>query len=150
MPNFIFCSILCLYRIVIRTVNHSVHPFLSPLSDSMLHLVVLRKPFKLRSPLTTIVTPVYIFLVLNCFIGEHKITYSLHSFNLISGDPCTISTQLELNEAIRLYELNKDSELTIHGEYNPEPIASTALLICSHFSHIFFCIIEKIKMGWVG
>ncbi|XP_065338621.1 atypical protein kinase C isoform X8 [Cloeon dipterum] len=30
------------------------------------------------------------------------------------GDPCTISTQLELDEAIRLYELNKDSELTIH------------------------------------
>lgn len=32
------------------------------------------------------------------------------------GDPCTISTQLELDEAIRLYEVNRDSELTIHGE----------------------------------
>lgn len=31
------------------------------------------------------------------------------------GDPCTISTQLELDEAIRLYEINRDSELTIHG-----------------------------------
>ncbi|XP_046673425.1 protein kinase C iota type-like [Homalodisca vitripennis] len=30
------------------------------------------------------------------------------------GDPCTISTQMELDEAIRLYEVNKDSELTIH------------------------------------
>lgn len=30
------------------------------------------------------------------------------------GDPCTITTQLELREAIRLYELNKDSELTVH------------------------------------
>ncbi|XP_023936281.1 atypical protein kinase C isoform X2 [Bicyclus anynana] len=30
------------------------------------------------------------------------------------GDPCTISTQLELDEALRLYELNRDSELTIH------------------------------------
>lgn len=30
------------------------------------------------------------------------------------GDPCTISTQLELDEAIRLYEVNKDSEITIH------------------------------------
>ncbi|ENN75750.1 hypothetical protein YQE_07710, partial [Dendroctonus ponderosae] len=30
------------------------------------------------------------------------------------GDPCTISTQLELDEAIRLYEINKDSELTVH------------------------------------
>lgn len=33
------------------------------------------------------------------------------------GDPCTISTQLELDEAIRLYEINRDSELTIHGKY---------------------------------
>ncbi|XP_023705002.1 atypical protein kinase C isoform X2 [Cryptotermes secundus] len=30
------------------------------------------------------------------------------------GDPCTISTQMELDEAIRLYEVNRDSELTIH------------------------------------
>ncbi|KAG8236626.1 hypothetical protein J437_LFUL016458 [Ladona fulva] len=30
------------------------------------------------------------------------------------GDPCTISIQMELDEAIRLYEVNKDSELTIH------------------------------------
>lgn len=32
------------------------------------------------------------------------------------GDPCTISTQLELDEAIRLYEMNRDSELTVHGK----------------------------------
>lgn len=31
------------------------------------------------------------------------------------GDPCTISTQLELDESLRLYELNRDSELTVHG-----------------------------------
>lgn len=31
------------------------------------------------------------------------------------GDPCTLSTQMELTEAIRLYEINKDSELVIHG-----------------------------------
>lgn len=30
------------------------------------------------------------------------------------GDPCVISCQIELDEAVRLYELNKDSELTIH------------------------------------
>lgn len=30
------------------------------------------------------------------------------------GDPCTISSQEELEEAIRLYDANKDSELTIH------------------------------------
>ncbi|XP_027238987.1 protein kinase C iota type [Penaeus vannamei] len=32
------------------------------------------------------------------------------------GDPCTISSQQELDEALRLYELNKDSELAIHGK----------------------------------
>lgn len=30
------------------------------------------------------------------------------------GDPCTISSQIELDEAIRLYEVNKDAELTVH------------------------------------
>ncbi|XP_077998041.1 protein kinase C iota type-like [Glandiceps talaboti] len=30
------------------------------------------------------------------------------------GDPCTISSQEELSEAIRLYEVNKDSDITIH------------------------------------
>ena len=34
----------------------------------------------------------------------------------LAGDPCTVSSQLELEEALRLYELNKDSELIIHGE----------------------------------
>ena len=31
------------------------------------------------------------------------------------GDPCTISSQRELSEAIRLYEVNKEAELTVHG-----------------------------------
>ena len=30
------------------------------------------------------------------------------------GDPCTISSQIELDEAIRLYYLNKESELIVH------------------------------------
>ncbi|XP_015931041.1 atypical protein kinase C [Parasteatoda tepidariorum] len=30
------------------------------------------------------------------------------------GDPCTISSQAELDEALRLYDVNKDSELTVH------------------------------------
>ncbi|CAG0914180.1 unnamed protein product [Notodromas monacha] len=30
------------------------------------------------------------------------------------GDPCIISSQMELDEALRLYEVNKDSELLIH------------------------------------
>lgn len=33
------------------------------------------------------------------------------------GDPCIISTQMELDEALRLYELNRDNEITIHGEF---------------------------------
>lgn len=33
------------------------------------------------------------------------------------SDPCTLSSQIELTEAIRLYEINKDSELVIHGEF---------------------------------
>ncbi|CAD7089192.1 unnamed protein product [Hermetia illucens] len=31
------------------------------------------------------------------------------------NDPCTLSTQMELAEAIRLYEVNRDSELVIHA-----------------------------------
>ncbi|KAI8040066.1 hypothetical protein M5D96_007494 [Drosophila gunungcola] len=33
------------------------------------------------------------------------------------NDPCTISTKMELDEAIRLYEMNYDSQLVIHGEF---------------------------------
>lgn len=46
-----------------------------------------------------------------CDCGEWRPVCSLPS-----GDPCTVSSQLELEEALRLYELNKDSELIIHGE----------------------------------
>ena len=34
-----------------------------------------------------------------------------------SGDPCTVSNQMELDEAIRLYEVNKDSEIVVHGTF---------------------------------
>lgn len=34
------------------------------------------------------------------------------------SDPCTLASQMELLEAIRLYEINKDSELVIHGKSN--------------------------------
>uniref|UniRef100_A0AAZ3PIK8 protein kinase C n=1 Tax=Oncorhynchus tshawytscha TaxID=74940 RepID=A0AAZ3PIK8_ONCTS len=34
--------------------------------------------------------------------------------SVFPGDPCTVSSQLELVEALRLYEVNKDSELIIH------------------------------------
>lgn len=32
------------------------------------------------------------------------------------GDPCRIVSQQELDEALRLYELEKDTEITIHGK----------------------------------
>jgi hypothetical protein len=32
------------------------------------------------------------------------------------GDPCRIVSQQELDEALRLYELEKDTEITIHGQ----------------------------------
>lgn len=32
-------------------------------------------------------------------------------------DACTISTQMELDEAIRLYEMNHNPELLIHGKW---------------------------------
>ncbi|KYN00463.1 Protein kinase C iota type [Cyphomyrmex costatus] len=32
------------------------------------------------------------------------------------GDPCRIASQQELDEALRLYELEKDTEITIHVE----------------------------------
>lgn len=34
------------------------------------------------------------------------------------SDPCTLTSQMELGEAIRLYEINKDSELVIHGKHS--------------------------------
>lgn len=33
------------------------------------------------------------------------------------GDPCRIATQHELDEALRLYKVEKDTEITIHGKY---------------------------------
>ncbi|KAJ7421476.1 protein kinase C zeta type-like protein [Willisornis vidua] len=33
------------------------------------------------------------------------------------GDPCTISSQMELEEAFRLYCQNRDEGLIIHGKY---------------------------------
>ena len=35
------------------------------------------------------------------------------------NDPCTISSQEELDEAIYLYEINKDTKITIHSKLIP-------------------------------
>jgi hypothetical protein len=34
------------------------------------------------------------------------------------GDPCILSSDAEFNEALRLYALNQDNELIIHGKCN--------------------------------
>ncbi|CAB3230144.1 unnamed protein product [Arctia plantaginis] len=52
------------------------------------------------------------------------------------GDPCTISTQLELDEALRLYELNRDSELTVHGLTMPCGFTNTWVI--NHASPVHF------------
>jgi atypical protein kinase C iota type len=53
----------------------------------------------------------------NFYFSRCRILF-VNQFFLV-GDPCTISSQVELDEAIRLYEVNKDSEITIHGMYSP-------------------------------
>ena len=37
------------------------------------------------------------------------------SFPCKTGDPCTLSTQVELDEAVRLYHVNAESQLVING-----------------------------------
>lgn len=48
---------------------------------------------------------------------------------ILAGDPCVISSQAELEEAIRLYEVNKDSEITIHGINRNESFCKEFLVI---------------------
>ena len=38
---------------------------------------------------------------------------------MFSGDPCTISSQMELEEAFRIYMRTKRSRLLMHGELAP-------------------------------
>lgn len=59
--------------------------------------------------------------------------YSQIELILFLGDPCTVSSQLELEEAFRLYELNKDSELLIHGR-----IELSVFLLTPMGQYIFF------------
>ena len=40
---------------------------------------------------------------------------TIRNFNIL-GDPCSISCQEELNEAIRLFDVNKEAQLILHGE----------------------------------
>lgn len=37
---------------------------------------------------------------------------------LCPGDPCTISSQMELQEALRIYNRTKRSGLLLHGKLN--------------------------------
>lgn len=49
----------------------------------------------------------------------HLILRSLSCLRIafLLGDPCTISSQMELEEAFRLYCQNRDEGLIIHGKY---------------------------------
>lgn len=37
-------------------------------------------------------------------------------FVMFTGDPCTLSTQVELDEAVRLYHVNNESQLVINSK----------------------------------
>ena len=41
--------------------------------------------------------------------------WGLNESTWFSGDPCSISCQDELNEAIRLFDVNKEAQLILHG-----------------------------------
>ncbi|XP_077863773.1 protein kinase C iota type-like [Saccoglossus kowalevskii] len=60
------------------------------------------------------------------------------------GDPCTISSQEELNEAIRLYDINKDSDITIHKQVYMVVIVAT---LEGMILHCHLCISPK-RLGW--
>lgn len=60
-------------------------------------------------------------LKLDDFIGMLKKICKFDQMQLFTvkwvdeeGDPCTLSSQLELDEALRLYHVNKESELIVH------------------------------------
>lgn len=55
---------------------------------------------------------------------------------LCLGDPCTISSQVEIDEAIRLYEVNNDSEITIHSKFFLQQPTFYSL---NHLLNLFIC-----------
>ena len=55
------------------------------------------------------------------------------------GDPCTVSSQCELEEAIRLYEVNKEAELTVHGKAKFTPRFPCTLESSIRTRPIVFC-----------
>ena len=64
-----------------------------------------------------------------------KIYFYCYELNylLFLGDPCTISSQMELDEAIRLYEINRDSEIVMHGKFtflSPARLARAYVAAC--------------------
>lgn len=58
-------------------------------------------------------------ICLTCRLFVHACILQVFTMKWVDeeSDPCTLTSQMELCEAIRLYEINKDSELVIHGEY---------------------------------
>lgn len=77
------------------------------------------------------------------FLNNSCIPLCSSSF-VSTGDPCTISSQVEIDEAIRLYEVNNDSEITIHGEIDSLFEKSNILFKSdgqsfTQFSQVFLC-----------
>ncbi|GBP10534.1 hypothetical protein EVAR_76379_1 [Eumeta japonica] len=67
------------------------------------------------------------------------------------GDPCTISTQLELDEALRLYELNRDSELTVHGRRRIRPAAISIFRLPLAAAYpLMFVFFLSVRIYWRG
>ena len=63
------------------------------------------------------------------------------------GDPCTVSSQIELDEAIRLYEINKEAELTVHGRtiaIGIHALGDGRLIVLGIMKSVYFdiCVIE--------
>lgn len=54
---------------------------------------------------------------------------------MLTGDPITVSHEYELGEALRLYDINKDSELTIHGKYSL--VSMLSINLSTHPQHIY-------------
>lgn len=44
-------------------------------------------------------------------VGKHITNHLSHI-----GDPCTLATQVELDEAVRLYHVNNESQLVINSK----------------------------------
>ncbi|TWW73659.1 Protein kinase C iota type [Takifugu flavidus] len=92
-----------------------------PSSATHLGNAVAVSPHRMKHPKDIMITHFEPSISYEGLYGEVRDMCSMDNDQLFTmkwideeGDPCTVSSQLELEEALRLYELNKDSELIIH------------------------------------